>query len=116
MTPNRSIDIQLQERVLEAEGKRVRLIFYWDETPEEAQRQLAVLVVVDDPVENWLTESSRLLKKFDDFPVPIAVVNVFGEAEFEQAKEVPGTLPFRAVTSGTRVYDRSNVRTQRSGL
>lgn len=63
-----------------------------------------ILVVVRDPVDDWVADSLRLADLFNDFQWPVDV-QVFGEAEYNACVSVPGTLPYPASQRGLVLYE-----------
>jgi predicted nucleotidyltransferase len=89
-----------------AEDRVVKLYLHGSRASQTARptSDFDILVVMKDPVENWIAESMRLTDLFNDFPWPVDI-QAFGETEFEELREVPGTLPYPAITRGVLLYD-----------
>jgi predicted nucleotidyltransferase len=98
---------QICARVLEAERGRVsRVLFHGSRVSGRPRRtsDFDILVVVRDPVDDWMADSLRLANLFNDFPWPVDV-QVFGEAEYNACVSVPGTLPYPASQRGLVLYE-----------
>ncbi|HEY0152975.1 MAG TPA: nucleotidyltransferase domain-containing protein [Longimicrobium sp.] len=99
---------QICERVLEAESDRVaRILFHGSRVSGRPRgtSDFDILVVVRDPVDDWVADSLRLSELFNDFPWPVDV-QVFGETEFNASVSVPGTLAYPAYTRGVVLYEQ----------
>ena len=99
---------QICARVLEAERERVsRVLFHGSRVSGRPRRtsDFDILVVVRDPVEDWMADSLRLAELFNDFPWPVDV-QVFGEAEYDACVSIPGTLPYPASQRGLVLYEQ----------
>jgi predicted nucleotidyltransferase len=99
---------EIAHRVLSASGDRVlKVILHGSRAAGRARRtsDYDILVVMEDPVEDWVAESMRLTDLFDVSPWHVDL-QVFGEAEFEECRTVPGTLPYPASTRGISLYDQ----------
>jgi predicted nucleotidyltransferase len=99
---------QICQRVLEAESNRVsRVLFHGSRVGGRPRRtsDFDILVVVRDPVADWVAESLRLSELFNDFPWPVDV-QVFGEAEYNASVSVPGTLAYPASARGVVLYEQ----------
>lgn len=100
---------EIRQRILEVEGGRVRqIILHGSRAGGQARptSDFDVLVVVDAPLGDWIERSMRLRQLFYDRDYEVDV-QVFGVAEFEESRGVPGTLPYPAETRGIRIYDRT---------
>jgi predicted nucleotidyltransferase len=99
---------QICEKVLEAERDRVsRILFHGSRVSGRPRRtsDFDILVVVRDPVDDWMADSLRLSDLFNDFPWPVDV-QVFGEKEYNASVTVPGTLAYPASTRGVVLYEQ----------
>lgn len=99
---------EIAHTVLSAAGDRVRkVILHGSRATGKARRtsDFDILVVMKDPVEDWVAESMRLADLFNVSPWHVDL-QVFGEAEFEECRTVPGTLPHPASTRGVSLYDQ----------
>lgn len=65
-----------------------------------------ILVVLQEPVPDWLQSSLSLAKLFDNFADPVDV-QVFGETEYEKSKPVAGTLAYTAERRGIVLHASS---------
>jgi predicted nucleotidyltransferase len=98
---------QICARVLDAERERVsRVLFHGSRVSGRPRRtsDFDILLVVRDPVDDWMAHSLRLADLFNDFPWPVDV-QVFGEAEYDACVSVPGTLPFSTSLRGLVLYE-----------
>lgn len=101
-----SVAREITDRLLAAAGSRVRRVFLHGSRAAGKARPTSdfdVLVVVRDPVEDWVSESMRLTDLFNGFRWPVDV-QTFGETEFEASRTVPGTLAYPASTRGVLLY------------
>ena len=99
---------QICERVLEAESGRVsRVLFHGSRVSGRPRRtsDFDILVVVRDPVDDWVADSLRLSDLFNDFPWPVDV-QVFGETEYNASVSVPGTLAYPAFKRGMVLHEQ----------
>jgi predicted nucleotidyltransferase len=99
---------EIAHRVLAASGDRVlKVILHGSRAAGRARRtsDYDILVVMEDPVEDWVAESMRLTDLFNVSPWHVDL-QVFGEAEFEECRNVAGTLPHPASTRGIFLYDQ----------
>jgi predicted nucleotidyltransferase len=99
---------QICQRVLDTERDRVsRIVFHGSRVSGRPRRtsDFDILVVVRDPVDDWVADSLRLCDLFNDFPWPVDV-QVFGETEYNASVAVPGTLAYPASTRGVVLYEQ----------
>ncbi len=99
---------QICDKVLVAERDRVlRILFHGSRVSGRARptSDFDILVVVRDPVDDWVAESLRLSDLFNDFRWPVDV-HVFGAAEYDACMSVAGTLPYPASTRGVVLYEQ----------
>jgi len=97
---------QIKERILQAAGGSVqRIVLHGSRVTGRARpsSDYDVLVVLDDPVEDWVRESLRLSGLFVDFDHPVDV-QVFGKEEFEECRPVPATIAYPADHYGVVLY------------
>lgn len=100
---------EIRQRILEVEGGQVRQIILHGSRARGRAKPTSdfdVLVVVDDPLGDWIERSMQLRRLFYDRDYEVDV-QVFGTAEFEESRGVPGTLPYPADTEGIRIYDNT---------
>lgn len=101
---------QIRDRILEAEPGRVsRILFHGSRVngrPRESS-DFDILIVMRDPVDDWVSESMKLTGLFNDSPW-LVDVHVYGEAEFEVSSAVPGTLAYPAATRGMVLHRESS--------
>lgn len=99
---------EIRHRILQAEGGRVRQIILHGSRARGQARQASdfdVLVVVDDPLGDWVERSMQLRQLFYDRDYAVDV-QVFGATEFEESRGVAGTLAYPADTLGVRIYEK----------
>jgi predicted nucleotidyltransferase len=100
---------EICQRILETEGEHVQEIILHGSRARGAGSSASdfdVLVVVEDPLENWVERSLRLRSLFYDREDEVDV-QVFGHVEFEECRQVRGTLAYPADQTGVRIYARS---------
>lgn len=100
---------RIGDKILTEAGDSVeRILFYGSRVTGKprASSDFDILVVLRDPVRDWMEESLRLSALFDDFESAVDV-QVFGQAEFEEARPVVGTTAYPADRYGTVLYARS---------
>jgi predicted nucleotidyltransferase len=99
----------IRDRILEAEGGRVHLILLFGSRPrgrDHAGSDYDVLVVLHDPVEDWAEEQVRLSVALADIR-PHVDIHVYGEAEFFEERDVPGTVAYPATRQGIPLYENA---------
>jgi predicted nucleotidyltransferase len=97
---------QIRDTIIEAVGDAVlRIVFYGSRATGRARpsSDFDILVVLRDPVPNWLTSSMRLANLFDTFEHTVDV-QVFGETEYEESRPVAGTVAYPADRQGIVLY------------
>lgn len=98
----------IKNRILQAAGASVeRIVLHGSRATGRARptSDYDILVVLDDPVEDWVHESLRLSELFVDFPHPVDI-QVFGLGEFEECRPVPATIAYPADQFGAVLYAR----------
>lgn len=103
---------QIRDRVLAVSDGRVsRILFHGSRVNGRARpsSDFDILVIMRDPVDDWVAESMKLTDLFNDFPWPVDV-QVYGEADFDASSTVPGTLAHPASTRGVTLYEREIAR------
>lgn len=108
---------QIRDEILRAAGDTVeRIVFYGSRATGRARptSDYDILVVLRDPVTNWVEESMRLSDLFNTFDHPVDV-QVFGETEFEESRPVPGTVAYPADRHGVLLYARPRAGTRSTG-
>jgi predicted nucleotidyltransferase len=65
-----------------------------------------LLVVEEDPVEDWWAEEETLCGAVAGLGVPVDI-HVMGKAEFLETREVPGSISYPAHQTGVILYERS---------
>jgi predicted nucleotidyltransferase len=98
---------EIARRVLSSAGDRVLKVFLHGSRAAGTARctsDFDILVVMRDPVDDWVAESMRLADLFHACPWAVDL-QVFGEVEFEELKGVPGTLPYPVSKRGIPLYD-----------
>lgn len=111
---------KIRGRILGVEGGRVREIILHGSRAKGCAKSASdfdVLVIVEDPLGDWIERSMELRRLFYDLD-PEVDVQVFGATEFEECRHVPGTLAYPADNSGIRIYEktRRDPRADRSGI
>jgi predicted nucleotidyltransferase len=100
---------RIRDAILKAAGDSVeRILFHGSRALGKARptSDYDILVVMRDPVENWVEASMRLSGLFDDFERPVDV-QVFGRTEFEESRPVPATICYPADQFGVVLYEKS---------
>lgn len=99
-------DLQTAQRIrdiiIDAVGDAVlRIVFYGSRVTGRARpsSDFDILVVLRDPVPDWLASSMRVADLFDGFEHPVDV-QVFGETEYEESRPVAGTAAYPADRHG----------------
>jgi predicted nucleotidyltransferase len=96
----------ITKRILETAGDVVKHIeFYGSRVTGRARPKsdYDILVVVQDPVPDWVEASLQLSDLFNTFERPVDV-QVFGELEYEESRPVAGTVAYTAYHHGVRLY------------
>jgi len=99
---------RIKERILEAAGPSVhRIVFHGSRASGKARTNsdYDILVVLRDPVDDWMQESRCFSDLFVDFDHPVDV-QVFGAEEFEECRPVPATIAFPADRFGVVLYEK----------
>lgn len=97
---------RIRDTIVEAVGDSVeRIVFYGSRVTGRARpsSDFDILVVLRDPVTDWLQSSLNLADLFNDFERPVDV-QVFGETEFEESRPVAGTVAYPADRHGIALY------------
>ena len=92
--------------IVEAAGDAVqRIVFYGSRVTGRARpsSDFDILVVLRDPIDDWLESSLRLADLFNGFE-RLVDVQVFGEAEYEESRPVAGTVAYPADRHGIVLY------------
>lgn len=108
---------RIKGRILQAAGDSVeRIVLHGSRAAGRARptSDYDILVVLDDPIEDWVRESLRLSELFVDFEHPVDV-QVFGMEEFEDCRPVPATIAYPADQFGTVLYARRRRSTRAGG-
>jgi predicted nucleotidyltransferase len=99
---------EIRDTILREAGDAVeRIVFHGSRARGKARpnSDYDILVVMSDPVRNWLDESMRLSDLFVEFERPVDV-QVFGHTEFEESKPVPATICYPADQHGVVLYEK----------
>jgi uncharacterized protein len=99
---------RIKDRILQAAGDSVeRIVLHGSRAVGRARptSDYDILVVLHDPVEDWVRESLRLSELFVDFEHPVDI-QVFGVEEFEECRPVPATIAYPADQFGTVLFAR----------
>jgi predicted nucleotidyltransferase len=97
---------RIKDRILDAAGDAVlRIVFYGSRVTGRARptSDYDILVVLRDPVSDWVDASLRLTDLFNTFERPVDV-QVFGESEYEESRPVAGTIAYSADHHGLLLY------------
>jgi predicted nucleotidyltransferase len=97
------------DRIIAHSGAPVRrIIMYGSRATGRASlcSDFDILVVLQEPVPDWLRATLDVAKLFDDFAYPVDV-QVFGETEHEESKPVAGTLAYTAERHGVVLHASS---------
>jgi predicted nucleotidyltransferase len=97
---------RIRDTIIDTVGDAVlRIVFYGSRVTGRARSSsdFDILVVLRDPVPNWLASSVRLADLFNAFEHPVDV-QVFGESEFEESRPVAGTVAYPADRHGIVLY------------
>lgn len=73
-----------------------------------------LLVVEQDPVEDWWAEEQALRQAVADLNLPVDI-HVTGETEYLETRGVPGSLAYPAEQTGVVLYERSRAGEDRPG-
>lgn len=93
---------EIRRLLLGAAGDRVVAIILHGSRATGAARTRSdwdIVVVLRDPVDDWIDEGLRLGALFYDHPFAVDL-QVFGECEFRQDVAVPGTLAYAVSRRG----------------
>jgi predicted nucleotidyltransferase len=108
---------RIKDRILEAAGDAVeRIVFYGSRVTGRARAtsDYDILVVLRDPVPDWLDASLRLSDLFNAFDRPVDV-QVFGESEYEESRPVAGTVAYPADHHGLLLYAKPGGSSRSTG-
>lgn len=99
----------IRDRIIAHSGAAVRrIILYGSRATGLASlsSNFDILVVLREPVPDWLGATLDMAKLFDNFAHPVDV-QVFGETEYEESKPVAGTLAYTAERRGVLLHASS---------
>jgi predicted nucleotidyltransferase len=99
------------DRILAHSGASVRrILMYGSRATGRAglSSDFDMLVVLQEPVPDWLRTTLSVAKLFDNFAHPVDV-QVFGESEYEESKPVAGTLAYAAERHGVVLHVSSEL-------
>jgi uncharacterized protein len=108
---------RIKDRILDAAGDAVlRIVFYGSRVTGRARptSDFDILVVLRDPVSDWLDASLRLTELFNRFERPVDV-QVFGESEYEESRPVAGTVAYPAHNHGLLLYAKPGRSSRSTG-
>ena len=97
---------RIRDRILQAAGSSVERIFFYGSRVTGRPRPSSdfdILVVLHDPVPDWVATSLHLSDLFIGFDRPVDV-QVFGSTEFEESRPVAGTVAYPADRHGILLY------------
>ena len=96
---------EIRQRLRDAVRNRARAIYLHGSRVKGTARPQSdwdVVVVLQDPVEDWAAESLRLAALFYSRPYAVDL-QVFGDDEFTLDASIPGTLPYAISRRGERL-------------
>lgn len=108
---------QIRDVIMKAAGDTVlRIVFYGSRVTGRSRpgSDFDILVVLRDPVSDWVGSSLRLADLFNAFDHPVDV-QVFGEMEYEESRPVAGTVAYPADRHGIVLYANSGRSSGRAG-
>lgn len=97
---------EIKNRILQQAGDAVeRILFYGSRVTGRPRpsSDYDILVVLRDPVPDWVQASLQIADLFNTFERPVDV-QVFGKTEFEESRPVPGTVAYPADRDGVLLY------------
>lgn len=97
---------RIRDAIIDTVGDAVlRIVFYGSRVTGRASpsSDFDILVVLRDPVPNWISSSVRLADLFNAYEHPVDV-QVFGETEYEESRPVAGTVAYPADRHGIVLY------------
>ena len=98
---------EIRARLLESEGDRVVAIYLFGSRAKGTARQRSdwdVALVVRDRIQDWADESQRVGAVFYGGPYSVDL-HVFDVDEFEDDRDMPGTLPRAIARHGEILYE-----------
>ena len=104
LTPDRIRD-EIRQRLRDLVHNRACAIYLHGSRVKGTARPQSdwdVVVVLQDPVEDWAAESLRLAALFYSRPYAVDL-QVFGDDEFTLDASIPGTLPYAVSRRGERL-------------
>jgi uncharacterized protein len=108
---------EIRDRILQAAGDSVeRIVFYGSRVTGRPRpsSDYDILVVLRDPVPDWVQASLKMSDLFDAFERPVDV-QVFGETEFEESRPVAGTVAYPADREGVLLYAKPGGSSRSTG-
>jgi uncharacterized protein len=108
---------QIKRMILEAAGDSVeRILFYGSRVTgrHRPSSDYDILVVLQDPVRDWIKTSLKLSDLFSAFERPVDI-QVFGETEFEESRPVAGTVAYPADRHGVLLYAKPGRSSRSTG-
>ncbi|HEX2081836.1 MAG TPA: nucleotidyltransferase domain-containing protein [Longimicrobium sp.] len=97
---------RIRDTILGAAGEAVeRILFYGSRVTGRLRpsSDYDILVVLRDPVPDWVSASLQMSDLFSTFEHPVDV-QVFGLTEFEESRPVAGAVAYTADRSGVPLY------------
>jgi uncharacterized protein len=97
----------IRRRLFDAADDRIVAIYLYGSRVKGTARPRSdwdVVVVLRDPVDDWIEEGLRLAALFYDAPFAVDL-QTYGEREFRDDAEVPGTLAYAVARRGERLDD-----------
>lgn len=99
----------IRDRLLAAEGDRVAAIYLFGSRAKGTARPRSdwdVAIVMRDRVDNWADEAMRIGPLFYGGPFSVDL-HIFDVPEFENDRELPGTLARAVVLHGEVLYEHA---------
>jgi hypothetical protein len=95
----------IRERILALYGERVLSIVAFEARNSRGASESGVAIIVTDPVQDWATEETALAAALGE-DCPVTRLHVFGETEYLETHQVPGTVAYPIARQGTPLYEK----------
>lgn len=105
--PADQVRTEIRRRILDAAGDRVRTIYLHGSRAKGTARPRSdwdVVVVLREPVDDWIEASLCLAELFYDCPFAVDL-QAFGADEFDADSAIPGTLAYSIARRGERLAE-----------
>ena len=105
--PTPPVRDEIRRRLLDAVGDRIVAVYLHGSRVKGTARPRSdwdVVVVLRDPVDDWIDEGLRLAALFYECPFAVDL-QAYGEREFRDDAEAPGTLAYAVSRRGERLDD-----------